>query len=128
MKLSISNYNIVHKSNTCFSKKGDPLSEYYALEDANRNAAFVSNETGIEMIAYLCTVCNKYHIKPAEYYFNKCEHGCSCTDHNGRSKALYLTRNEAERMSLLRGRAGIKLNIYECPTHKGYHLTSSVGY
>ena len=75
MKLSISNYNIVHKSNTCFSKKGDPLSEYYALEDANRNAAFVSNETGIEMIAYLCTVCNKYHIKPAEYYFNKCDPG-----------------------------------------------------
>lgn len=77
------------------------------MEDANRSAAFVSNEIGTEMIAYHCTVCNKYHIKPAEYYFNKCEHGCSCTDHNGRSKVLYLTRNEAERMSLLRGRAGI---------------------
>ena len=127
MKLNISNFCITHKSSTCFSKKGEPLSEYSTHEEADRSAAYVS-ETGTRMVAYHCSICGKYHIKPAEYYFNKSEHGCSCTDHTGKSKCLYADRAEAERMVLLRGKSGIKLYIYKCPNTNGYHLTSSLGY
>jgi len=51
---------------------------------------------------------------------------CDCTDKNGESKNLYIEKYEAEEQieyALLTRE--IKLNMYECPTEKGWHLTSN---
>ncbi|MCF0124401.1 MAG: hypothetical protein HUJ68_01355 [Clostridia bacterium] len=128
MKLNISNYYVIHKSSSCFSKRGEPLSEYNTKPEADRSAAFVSNEIGTKMVSYLCSTCNKYHIKPEEFYFIKNEHGCTCKDHNGNPKSLYATQYDAVKMAELRGKTGVKLYVYQCPNRNGYHLTSSKGY
>jgi hypothetical protein len=49
---------------------------------------------------------------------------CFCTDGNGEMKYLYMSKKEAELAKELRQREEyIDLNIYACPTARGWHLT-----
>lgn len=80
------------------------------------------NEGGLKQANALAQM-----IKDKNLHFDKILHS-RCTDHTGHSKSLYASKDEAERMALLRGKSGIKLYVYKCPTHNGYHLTSSLGY
>jgi len=52
------------------------------------------------------------------------ENICLCTDSKGEMKYLYMSKKEAELAKELRQREQhIKLNIYTCPTSRGWHLT-----
>ncbi len=127
MKLSTTNFYFSHKSSTCFSKDGKPLSEYSSLREAQESSQYIFVETNKKMVPYLCTVCNKYHLKPDEYFCNKIPNGCNCRDHNGKSKYLYASLADAEKMVKIRAAAGVILSVYKCPDYNGYHLTSSKG-
>ena len=49
---------------------------------------------------------------------------CSCTDSKGQSKALYLTRADAEKQRKISEKEHhVKLRVYKCDEGKGYHLT-----
>lgn len=128
MKLRTTNIYFTHKSSTCFSKVGVPLSEYGSFREAQESSQYLSVGSNIKMVPYMCSVCNKYHLKPEEYYCNKITKGCNCRDHNGNSKYLYATLADAEKMVKIRAEAGVKLSVYKCPDYDGYHLTSSKGY
>ena len=52
------------------------------------------------------------------------ENICLCIDGNGEMKYLYLNSKEAALSQELRQREQhVKLNIYACPTSRGWHLT-----
>jgi hypothetical protein len=54
----------------------------------------------------------------------KAEDICLCTDGCGEVKYLYMSKKEAEAAKELRQREEhIGLNIYACPTTRGWHLT-----
>lgn len=47
-----------------------------------------------------------------------------CTDHKGKEKKKYKTKDEAERVAQLRRDDGIGIKVYECEDKDGWHLTS----
>lgn len=119
---------ITHKSTTCVSKNGNPLSEYRTFQEAQESADYQYSQTGTEFTPYECDICGMYHLKPTAYY---CEHSakfCSCTDHNGKRKDAYATKADAEKMMGIRAQAGVQLYMYRCPQGNGFHLTSRKGY
>ncbi len=128
MKMNISNIYISNKSETCFSKNGNPLSVYESYSEALESADYQFASAGIKFSPYQCDTCGKYHLKPTEFYCKKLSSFCSCTDHNGKRKDSYETRSDAEKMINIRKRAGVTLYVYACPQGKGYHLTSNKGY
>lgn len=126
MKMNLNQIYIPHKSNTCFSKTGNPLSAYNSLAEAQRSANYQSSEN--KFTPYYCNTCGKYHLKPTEYFCKKKNSTCDCRDHQGNKKDTYETRYDAEKMVKIRGQAGITLYVYECPQGNGFHLTSSKGW
>ena len=128
MKMNLSNIYIPIKSETCFSKTGNPLSVYLSYSEAQESANYQYSQSGISLIAYQCNTCGKYHLKPTEYYCEKLSSSCSCIDHNGRKKDAYSTLQDAEKMITIRKQAGVTLYVYKCPKGNGYHLTSRRGY
>ncbi len=128
MKINISNIYIIHKSETCFSKNGNPLSVYNSFAEAQESANYQSHQSATSMTAYQCATCGKYHLKPTEFYCKKLSSYCSCTDHNGKRKDAYPTEQDAEKMISIRKRDGVTLYTYRCPQGNGYHLTSNRGY
>lgn len=128
MKMNLSNIYIAHKSETCFSKSGNPLSVYRNFSEAQESADYQYSQSGVSLTVYKCNACGKYHLKPTEFYCEKLSSVCSCTDHNGKKKDAYPTAQDAEKMVNIRKSAGITLFVYKCPQGNGYHLTSSKGY
>ena len=125
MKLNTSNFFISHKSETCLSSTGNPLSVYSTISEAQESANYQYSQSGKELSPYKCQKCGKFHLKPTEFYCKKINGGCDCTDHNGKQKALYETRKDAEKMVNIRANSGVKLYVYQCPKGTGFHLTSS---
>ena len=112
------------KSETCFSKNGNPRSEFETEEEALRCAEHEKYVRGTDFYPYHCKTCGKYHLATEESRINVKHNACSCSDSNGRSKSLYLTREDAEKVAEQRENDGSqKLHIYECPYTMGYHLT-----
>lgn len=51
---------------------------------------------------------------------------CDCSVKNGKAKKLYKVESEAkEQKEYALLTRSVKLNIYECPTKRGWHLTSN---
>lgn len=120
MKMNINQIYYSHKSSTCMNKDGKALSVYESYQEAQDSARYI----GKSFIPYLCSKCGKYHLKPEEFYCEKANRVCNCVDHNGNPKDSYKTREDALKMVNIRAKAGIKLNIYECPKSNYFHLTS----
>ena len=119
---------VAHKSESCVSKSGNPLSEYRNFKAAQESSDYQYIQTGKSFTPYLCQKCGLYHLKPTEFY---CEHAvgiCSCTDHNGHKKDAYATAEAAQKMASIRGQSGVQLYVYRCPRGNGFHLTSRKGY
>ena len=127
MKMNISHIYIPHKSETCFSISGNPLSVYGSFSEAQESADYQFSQTGIQLSVYQCGTCGKYHLKPTEFYCEKLPSSCSCTDHNGKKKDAYQTLHDAEKMINIRKRDNIMLYTYKCPQGNGWHLTSRKG-
>lgn len=128
MKINATRIYISHKSETCFSKSGNPLSVYRSLSEAQESADYQFSQGGTQLSPYLCKVCGKFHLKPTEFYCKKTNSSCLCTDRNGNRKDCYETRSDAEKMVNIRAKAGIALYVYPCPQGNGFHLTSGKGY
>lgn len=128
MKMNLSNFYISHKSKTCFSISGNPLSVYKTFSEAQESADYQLSHGEIQMSVYKCSVCGNFHLKPSKFFCKKINSSCSCTDHNGKRKDTYETLSDAEKMVNIRAIAGIKLYVYKCPQGKGFHLTSNKGY
>lgn len=125
MKMNLSNIYISHKSDTCLSKNGSPLTEYRSYTEAQESADYQLSHGQISLTPYQCGVCGKYHLKPTEFYCQKVNSRCSCRDHNGKIKDAYATFQDAEKMVKIRKAAGVVLYVYKCPEGNCYHLTSN---
>lgn len=123
--MNLTNIYISHKSETCLSKNGTPLTEYRNYKEAQESADYQTNRGNISFTPYQCNNCGKYHIKPTEYYCQKVVSRCYCKDHNGKTKDAYATFQDAEKMVKIRKEAGVNLYVYKCPEGNCYHLTSN---
>lgn len=112
------------KSSTCFSRTGNPLTEYDTVDEAQSSADYERERIGCDLVPYQCPKCGKFHLKPREFFVQKLTTRCSCSDVNGNAKDAYPTRAEAEKMAGIRAKAGVHLSVYECPEGNGFHLTS----
>lgn len=113
------------KSDTCFSKRtNQPLSVYYCEEEAYSAASYERLTRGISLYPYLCNKCQLYHLAPEESRLNVKHNACFCRDSNGKPKAWYLTKEDAEKQrEKSEHEQHIRLKIYECEQHLGFHLT-----
>lgn len=114
------------KSDVCFSKKtGQPLTVYFSEADAKSSALYERTARGSDLYPYKCEKCGYWHLAPLSSKLNVQRNACSCLDSNGRHKALYLTREDAEkqRMKSEAEQHNISLKIYSCNEGKGFHLT-----
>ena len=125
MKINISNLHIPHKSRSCFSKSGNPLSVYNSFSEAQKSADYQLRQSAIHLTVYQCNACGKFHLKPTEYYCEKVFSNCSCVDHKGKPKAAYKTIQDAKKMINIRKQAGVTLYAYKCSRGNVWHLTSS---
>ena len=113
------------KSSTCFGRSGNPLSEYETIETARESAGYENaRNADVKLIAYVCSKCGKFHLKPEQWYVPKLETECSCTDANGNKKDAYPTEDAAQKMVRIRSQFGVFLHTYRCPVGNGWHLTS----
>lgn len=108
------------KSLTCFSKSGEPLTEYTSEFEAQNSADYQKAMRQISLYPYHCSKCNHWHLSP----IHAVSQSCSCTDSLGQPKNLYETIEDAETAKNLCFKdRGIYLNIYPCPAGNGFHLT-----
>lgn len=78
----------------------------------------------VESIPYQCEKCGYWHLAPTSSKLNVQRNACSCLDSNRRHKALYLTREDAEKQRMKsEAEQHISLKIYSCNEGKGFHLT-----
>ncbi len=113
------------KSETCFSRKGTPLSEYDSFEMAQAGADYEnSKNSDVHFVPYQCDQCGKFHLKPEEFYVRKLKTHCACTDSCGNYKDAYPTEEQAIKMVGIRKKDGVQLSVYRCPEGNGWHLTS----
>ena len=112
------------KSTTCYSKEGNPLTEFRTLEDAQQCASYEKKVRNKDLIPYKCSKCYLYHLAPADSVVDVRKAVCSCQDSHGRSKDLYMTYDDALKVKQLReSRGSEELFIYECPECFGFHLS-----
>ena len=104
------------KSQTCFSRTtGAPLSEYGSWDDAVSAAGYIYDQSGPELYAYHCDVCDLFHLAPAARHTpsTECDH---CSSSDGRPKMAYESKQDARRRAdILREEHGADLTVYECP-------------
>lgn len=114
------------KSATCFSKSGNPLTEFDTVKEAQSSADYEnSKNSNCNLAPYKCQKCGKFHLKPSEFIVEKLSTFCSCTRSGGRGrKDAYPTRVAAEKMAKIRAKSGVSLTPYQCPEGNGWHLTS----
>lgn len=111
------------KSEICFGRTGEPLSEYRSEFDARRAADHANRAYGNTLAPYQCPKCRMWHLSPKERHTPSSNH-CNCRDGNGSSKDLYDTKNGAEkRAGILSREKHIALAVYRCPYGSGFHLT-----
>ena len=114
------------KSTTCFSKRtGKALTEYLNQNEAEEGAAYANITYGNKLSPYQCKNCNRWHLSPKDRQTPsiKCP---ECTDTYGYFKDLYESFEGAmKRASILYEERGISLEVYECPSYDGWHLTKS---
>jgi hypothetical protein len=104
---------LVKKSKTCRNTKGSFKSEYNSREEAQRSADYVMKKFGGFSEPVECYQCNKWHVG-----IDSCE--CSnCTGRYTHLKILYNSYEAAEFFAY-----EYDMEVYECPIHFGYHLTS----
>lgn len=113
------------KSNSCFSKKtGEPLSVYVSENDALNGAMLTRINGGPDFYPYQCDKCGYYHLAPENSRINVKRNACHCRDSNGKPKALYLSKEDAEKQRLKsQEEQHIKLKVYRCDEGLGFHLT-----
>lgn len=109
----------------CISKTtGKALSAYDTEKEAKESAKYSKKEFKIDLYPYKCENCGKYHLAPKESKISVKQNACSCTDTNGKTKALYATKKDAEKQRIKsEEEQKVKLYIYKCQDGKGYHLT-----
>lgn len=114
------------KSSTCISKKaGKPLTEYDTEPEAQEGADYANSKHGNNLVPYHCDKCDRWHLSPKDR-MTPSELCNTCTDGQGKNKMLYRTKTEAKkRASILLKEQGVKLDVYECPTRNGWHLTKN---
>jgi predicted Zn-ribbon and HTH transcriptional regulator len=111
------------KSEKCFKKDGEPLSEYYSEDEAREGALYVEQNYELHLIPYQCDKCGYWHLSPKERQTpsTKCEF---CTDSNGEKKELYESEETARtRAEIIEKEREIELTVYPCPHQNGWHLT-----
>ncbi len=111
------------KSNTCTGKvSGVPLTEYPDEGSARAGAEYASARHGRELVPYRCSRCSAWHLSPAGRQTPS--RTSACTDHSGRPKAAYDSRDDAERRAeLVRDDGGPRVRAYSCGCGS-WHLTS----
>lgn len=109
----------------CISKNtGKPLSAYETEKEAKESAKYSKKEFKLDLYPYLCENCGKYHLAPKASKISVKQNACSCTDSNGKPKALYATKKDAEKqLANSEKEQKVKLYIFKCPEGKGFHLT-----
>ncbi len=109
----------------CISKNtGKPLSAYETEKEAKESAKYSKKEFKLDLYPYKCENCGKYHLAPKASKISVKQDACSCTDTNGKPKALYATKKDAEKQQKNSEKEQkVKLYIYKCPDKKGFHLT-----
>ena len=113
------------KSSTCFSRSGNPLSEFNSFEEAQASADYEKKRNGdCDLVPYECMKCLKFHLKPKEFYVPKLSTKCSCRNTEGKPKDAYPLEDAAQKMAEIRGKSGVRLFVYRCPDGNGWHLTS----
>lgn len=114
------------KSETCFGKvSGEPLTEYYFEHDANDAAEYSKEMYGNDLVPYLCTKCEHWHLSPKSRQTpsKKCD---ECSGGDGTPKDSYRTKRDARtRADILYDEQGISLKVYQCKHGNGWHLTKS---
>lgn len=112
----------------CINKStGKPLSVYETKKEADESAKYTKKTYGTDLYAYKCETCGKYHLAPKESKIDVKHDACSCRDSNGKPKALYGTKKDAEKQMVKSAEEQhIKLRVYKCPDGKGYHLTHTL--
>lgn len=114
------------KSETCFSCKGTPLTEYGTFEEAQNSADYEHDRNyEVNLVPYQCGICGKFHLKPKAFYVPKLNRNCNCTDTYGNAKDAYPSETAARKMAEIRANAGVRLWVYRCPDYENvWHLTS----
>lgn len=109
----------------CISKgTGKPLSVYETEKEAKESAKYSKKEFKLDLYPYKCENCGKWHLAPKASKIDVKQNACSCTDTNGKPKALYATKKDAEKqLANSEKEQKVKLYIFKCPEKKGYHLT-----
>lgn len=112
------------KSTTCFSKTTKNQLSVYATESDAQQSANYQLQNGRSLYPYRCERCGLWHLAPTTSRINVLHKACRCEDSFGKSKNLYLSREDAEKAKRKRESEGAgQLYIYECPCGDGYHLT-----
>lgn len=112
----------------CINKStGKALSVYDTKKEADESAKYSKKNFGTDLYSYKCEKCGKYHLAPKDSKISVKHDACSCRDSNGKPKALYGSKKDAEKqMKKSEVEQHIKLRIYKCPDGKGYHLTHTL--
>lgn len=110
---------------SCISKAtGKPLSAYETEKEAKESAKYSKKEFKLNLYPYKCENCGKYHLAPKASKITVKQNACSCTDTNGKPKALYGSKKDAEKQQINSEKEQkVKLYVYKCPEKRGYHLT-----
>lgn len=109
----------------CKSKTtGKVLSAYESEKEAKESAKYSKKEFKLDLYPYKCESCGKWHLAPKASKIDVKQNACSCTDTNGKPKALYGSKKDAEKQRVKsEAEQKVKLYIFKCPETKGYHLT-----
>lgn len=109
----------------CISKStGKELAAYETEKEAKESAAYSKKNFKLDLYPYKCETCGKFHLAPKDSKIDVKHNACSCTDSNGKPKALYGSKKDAEKQrEKSEKEQNVKLYIFKCPETKGYHLT-----
>lgn len=111
-----------NRGNCISPKTGKARKSYDSEACAIEEARFLTSSYG-EQYPVRCDSCGEWHLMPASRHTpsKACEY---CTDGDGNGKQLYFTKDGAtKRAKIISEERGLRLDVYECPHAKGWHLT-----
>jgi hypothetical protein len=115
-----------HRSTTCFSKSTRVgLMTYDSEMEALRQAEYSKGAYNIDLYAYPCRRCGRWHLSPevARSQVVKCGY---CCGRDGQPKTAYESEDVAlETAANLESKTWVRLRPYLCPHYEGWHLTST---
>lgn len=109
----------------CTSNKTGKLLQSYSTEtEATYYAKISSERYGKSLTYYHCEKCNQYHLTPSDHFTPSSDcYSCSWSD-SSKPKKLYSSEEIAQRRAdIIYQENGVRLRVYPCPHHVGYHLT-----